>query len=146
MSDDALNDSVKWSCSAEDCSGLEECAALVKLMDSRKKDEAFLLGERANGLIQASGYGEGPYYCEVGFTDDQGKYTDWYAVPEEVSWDGLVALMRRFEGGEDFSFAKEQWQCSANAADAARDHRISKWGFIAAVVIFLIALVIILMR
>lgn len=110
---EGMDDKIKWSYAGDPVSSLEECMALIKVSE---KDDGFLLGERPDAWMQASGYGEGPYYCEVGFDFNSEEGTTWYAYPEEVSWDGLVDLSRRFEGGEDFSYAKEQWVCSVNAA------------------------------
>ena len=101
--------SIKWSYAGDPCSGLEECLALIK---TGKKHDGFFLCERGSSFFQGSGYGEGPYYCEMGFEELNGAGTKVYEYPEEVSWDGLLDIARRFEGGEDFSQSKDHWKCT----------------------------------
>lgn len=117
---------IKWSYAGDPVPGLEECMALIKV---GKKDDGFLLCERGDLLMQASGYGDGPYLFEIGF--DSAAGTNWYSYPKDVSWDELVDLSRRFEGGEDFSYAKDQWVCDVDAEkDAKTGKRLFRWFFI----------------
>ena len=96
---------IGWSYDFEQCEGMEECLNRAR---QNEKEDMLLSCARDEIDLDARGCGEGPYYCQISFYEEEPTVV--YEQPEPICWDDLVVLVERFAKGEDFSFVRTEWK------------------------------------